>query len=65
ASVSAICPTLRGPTHGSLSLHLRAAGGPLEAHFYCDEGYRLEGSATAVCVRGEWSHTLPVCTPVE
>jgi hypothetical protein len=57
------CPTLRGPDHGTLSLHVRRTNGFLEARFRCVKGYKLEGSTTSICVDGHWSDSLPVCVP--
>jgi hypothetical protein len=59
------CPTLRGPDHQTLSLHVRRTNGFLEARFRCAKGYRLEGSTTSICLDGHWSDSLPVCVPVQ
>lgn len=59
------CPTLQGPDHGTLSLHVRRTSGFLEARFRCVKGYRLEGSTTSICVDGHWSDSLPVCIPAQ
>ncbi|KAL8570681.1 hypothetical protein ACOMHN_039116 [Nucella lapillus] len=57
------CPPLGSLDHGSMEGDDNTFGG--EFLFECDEGYRLDGVDSVVCLEsGRWDDALPVCERV-